>query len=389
MNNTVRSSLFAILALTVGVVAGYIAYPQFLDHSQTKFAEQRLSAVTARASEEHDMFVDLTNSHVRARRAFQNRYNSLSEDEVQESFATFFPVHHTQTRRSRDEDFERSDSAGDVYGMGAFIGALDPEASFKRAAVAGYLTVREFGPAQYPQFSSLYFINDGNLLTIFAPDREDNLMFYRDSAPADFNFSNAPMVAAVQPDQNPLGRTVCPPMTQVIYRPDEPVVTLGCHTPVRINGAHIGSIGTTMAVADYLGGAISVPEGSTTRALIITENGQVIAYESLIGGGDINPIQLRQIRSDYDLDRLSHLITRNGRNSGWIKLADEQSFVSYARMPTPGWYLIYRDSFEPLTRTCLLQSIGIGILIALVMFGLLATTTVRAKPTHNDRFELT
>lgn len=254
-HNRSRLAGACLAGAAVAVAVTALIIP-LLSHSQNEARSATLADYTAeRAEAQYGLFDSLIAAHQAGAAHFTRLHAAMDQARVDTLFERRFPEHPAGARRGVDQDFDGHIAANGAltFGMGAFLGGADHDAAARRVVAAAYETVRSFGPALRTQFDNFYF-NDHRRLVIFAPDRPDRLMFHRHEAPASFSFAGHDFVQMVQPAANPLGRTVCTALTDLLYVQDQRALTIGCHTPVRINGRHLGAFGTTLPVAGFFKG---------------------------------------------------------------------------------------------------------------------------------------
>lgn len=371
--------LFAIgIGLFAAIVTFSILMPLLLTDRDRLNGTHLIEYTHERSQAVYGLFSELTHNHNSARRQFERTYAALSDDQVETLFQTHFPEHASGNRRGRDEDYDGSVSADGTltYGMGSFLGLQPHDARARRAVVSAFLTVRSAGPAHREQFDNFYF-NDAHRLIMYGPEREDRLEFYRHTAPADLSFSEHPFVQIVSPAQNPLGQTVCTSLTDLIYARDQRALTIGCHTPVRVNGLHVGAFGTTLPVHDYLATLVNDPSGR--EALVISREGRIVAHRALFASDVITDQDVASVAAELELDELAQAITANGRASGMIDDPVGSGVSAFAKLEAPGWYLVIR---EPAAAPPI-GPVLLGTLIALLA-GLLAALQVWSMRTKDN-----
>lgn len=363
-----RLLLIAALSACLGLIAAWVAFPFLADDADQRQSRRMLADVTERAEARHELFDALISKHRSATDRFRRRFQGLEQAEADALFDAYFPEHESGARRSRPEDFDGVDRENGqrTFGMGAFIGEAEPDARTRRVMVAAYQTVRDTGPAFLDRFKTLYF-NDGRNLVIFAPEREDRLMFYREQAPADFRWDQHEMAQIVLPENNPMGRTVCTGLTDLVYTEDARVQSIGCHTPVRLNGMHLGAFGDTLDVHQILRDAVSdTPESMT--AVMITRSGDVVAHPALFGETIITDADVRRIAQERGLAALGRLVTDQGQRTGVIDARERGSLIAYARLDAPGWVLALESPAPGDGLWTRLKALAIGAVIAAIVF---------------------
>jgi hypothetical protein len=329
--------------LLVAILATVVLRP-FIENERTSAKRENLAAyVEERASGRNTFFEEARIVQETARDQFQRHYADLDQARIDAIFTDRFPVFDAGTRRSRDEDFDgrRTEDGHLVYGMGAFLGATQFTPTERREVVAAYLAITAVGPGVAGLFDSLYFNDDGDRLVIFAPNRDDRLEFYRRTAPDSFEFSNASFVEIAQPSANPNGQFACTALTDLLYRQDERMLTIGCHLPVRHVGRHVGAFGMTLDVRDYLFDAVVAPSGR--EAMVVSRDGAIVAHRALFQSDIITQDDVDAVLATLNLDRLVSAVTGNGQPHAVIDDPTQNGLAAFVKLEAPGWFLVIRE----------------------------------------------
>ena len=181
----------AIIAFSaaLSVFAGW----QIGDELEAFYIEQLDAHIETRADHERHLFDEAERYVTRSETLFLQRLSAMDDDKVEAEFDRFFPLREDGTRRSVDALFDGlSLGSGDaVRGLAAFMGdGADMDVDRKRQFLTAFHVVRSVGEAYQGRFDSLYFFNRDRQVVIFDPNRDDELMFYRHDAPADFAISD-------------------------------------------------------------------------------------------------------------------------------------------------------------------------------------------------------
>lgn len=324
--------------------------------------------VAERAAGRNTLFEEAQIVQQTAADQFRHYYADLDQETVDAIFYDRFPVYDEGTRRSREEDFEgrRSDSGHLIYGFGAFLGEIDHTARERRETVAAYLAITSVGPGVSGLYESLYFNDAGDRLIIFAPNRDDRLEFYRQTAPADFEFSDRMFVEIVQPANNPAGRFACTSLTDLMYRQEERQMTIGCHLPLRQVGRQIGAFGMTLDVKDYLSDAVFDPSGR--ESFVMDRDGNVVAHTALFHSDVITAEDVERVRDALRLDELANAITGNGQTQAVIEDPTTSGVAAFVKLGAPGWYLVVREPSMSSTLISWLQAGLFGLVGGILVF---------------------
>jgi signal transduction histidine kinase/ActR/RegA family two-component response regulator len=338
-----RKLLMVTLALSTGftIVAALVTF-QIVSNELTTEKLIHLSDYAAeRAYTENQLFEDAARLQNQASAALVRRMRALTQAEVDRSFEQAFPLQADGTRRSRPQDFEGSRSAtGEpVFGLGAFVARGEQiSADERRLLIAAWQVVGRFGEAQLGFNDNFYFYTPDDRLLIFAPSRPDRLIFYRETAPASFSFANDELVQVTLPGLNPERRTLCTGLRRLLYVQSGTALTTGCHTPVDIDGRHVGAFGTTL----QMGGRLlkSVAQGPTGGInMIVDAQGGLVAFPGSATPGTASPDVVARYEQQYSLSGVTRLVIADDQASGVVRSPNGKAYVAYGRISASNWYL--------------------------------------------------
>ncbi len=361
--------IFALVAGLVVAVLGTVFLQPFIESERVDGQREALETYVAeRATNRNTLFDEAEVVQATAENHFRQYYADLTQAEVDTIFYDRFPVFDDGSRRSRDEDFEgrRTPSGHLVYGFGAFLGDTEFSPRERRETVAAYLAVTSVGPGVEALYESLYFNDAGNRLIIFAPNRDDQLEFYRKTAPADFEFTDRMFVEIVQPANNPSGQFACTSLTDLMYRQDQRQLTIGCHLPVRQVGRQIGAFGMTLDVKDYLSDAVFDPSGR--EAFVVDRDGNIVAHAALFHSDVITAEDVAQVREELRLEEVSAAIVGNGQNQAVIDDPTRNGLAAFVKLGAPGWYLVVREESTGSALMSWLQAGLFGLVGGMLVF---------------------
>ncbi|WP_270374473.1 hypothetical protein [Marinicauda sp. Alg238-R41] len=351
----------AIGGLLVGGLVAIAIYDRVLDALTQDAREELELEIAQRAPSELTTFDQLVNVELRTVELFFRYFDTLPEETVNEVFESAFLEFGDGTRRSPPSYFDGhvSEDGTLTYGIGAFAGLrAGLDADQKRILTAAFLTVRQAGPALAGELDNLYFTDANDNLIMFGPDREDRLLFYRERAPADFSFQSLPIVEVVKPANNPMGSTACTGLDRIISQTDGTALTIGCLTPLRAAGRHLGSIGTTLDTTDYLYTAVTEP-----GAAIITRSGELIAHRDLLQDSAIDRSRADEVARRIEPEIMARTINGQGRPSGVVEHPGRNGQIGYIRLSAPGWYIVNYREYGPVK----LQAAGFALAIAMII----------------------
>jgi signal transduction histidine kinase/CheY-like chemotaxis protein len=339
-----RMVLIVTLVLSAGftTIASLVTFQIFRAALTTEKLSHLSDYAAERARAENQLFEDAARLQTQASAALSRRMRTLTQAEVDRSFEEAFPLQGDGTRRSRPEDFEGSRSAAGepVFGMGAFIARGEQvSADERRLLVAAWQVVGRFGEAQLGFNDNFYFHTPDDRLLMFAPARPDRLIFYRQTAPASFSFAGEDLVRVTLPSVNPERRTICTGLRRLLYIQSGAALTTGCHTPVDVDGRHVGAFGTTLQMGARL--LQSVREAPSDGVnLIVDTQGGLVAFPGSATPGTASPDVVERYEVQYGLSGLAQFVKADGRVSGVVRSPNGKAYVAYGRISAPDWYLL-------------------------------------------------
>lgn len=334
-----------LFGLVAALIISALAKPLLQTATPREQRENLASYVAGRADAQHAVFDAVSNAHQAAIDQFMRTRDALTPAQADALFDFHFPLHSTGIRRGRDADYEgyMADNGVLTYGMGSFLGGQPGDRDDRLDIVAGFLTVRSAGPALAGQFDNFHF-TDYQTIIIFAPERDDQLMYYRQDAPADLTFNDREFVRMVQPAANPDARIACTSLSDVLYERNQRALTIGCHTPLRLDGVHLGAFGTTLQVRDFLSETINDPTGR--EALVISDQGRVVAHPALFGERELTDQDVARTIERLNLDALVNAVTAADGRAGVMDDPSANGLAAFAELDAPGWRLVVREPYS-------------------------------------------
>ena len=331
--------LMSLIVTVLSTLGAFVVFQRELSNRQIAYLGDY---VRERSSNVERRFSNLTALHKAAGEELERRMNRLSDAEVDRLADRYFPVRPDGTRRSRDAWFDGMvDDGAYVYGMGAFI--ADPArmtASEKRAMVAAFELVANFGQAARKDYDNFYFFSPPQTrLVIFGPDRPDRLMFYRHEAPADLDISKEEMSSLTSPENDPQALTRCTNLQRLIQDEVGERLATACLTPAYVNGRYVGAFGSSIELTGFLANAVkkSLPGAKT---LLVTGKGELIAYPGFTVPGKASEAAVADYEERLHLKALVAAIGKQGKSSGVVTSPDGKLIVAYGRLAGPDWYMM-------------------------------------------------
>lgn len=255
-----------------------------------------------------------------------------------------------------------------LSGMAGFFPPPVPVGPRRDVILAAYGALRAMANGLPDEVESLYFFSPYNDLLIYAPDRSDDLKFYR-SAPADFDFQDSEFNLISLPEANPEARLRCTSLQNPAYDEEGRSWTTGCMTPLRRDGNHLGAWGVSIPLAQMTAGLRSPPEGAFT--VIVDANARLIHHsamtrqnqESLSANLDLMTAE------DPTLSAIGAFIATSPAD-GMIDLDRIEAQIAIERLSAPEWYVLTvmpRSSLSPRAWSISKRVILIDTLGALVL----------------------
>jgi signal transduction histidine kinase/ActR/RegA family two-component response regulator/cell division protein ZapA (FtsZ GTPase activity inhibitor) len=360
--------------------------------------------VRERTRTEQELFDNLRAKQTAATEALGRRLTVLrSGPEVDRQFNAWFPEKGDGTRRSRDSLYE-GEQTGDgdsIYGVGAFIGHADtltPED--RRVLTAATLVVGRVGESDLAKFENFFFLAPKDRLIVFAPLRQERLLYFRKTAPRTTDFDHADQAKYTLPQNDPGRRMRCTPLSPLLQDQTQRTLISGCVSPVYVDGQYVGAWGTTLMAGSYLSRMLrNTPAGATS--LIASDAGQLVAFPGFDAPDALNPKSVAALEETYGIAPLVARIHADGKASGVVESPDGNHLVAYGHLDGPGWLLLVAfpkavslaDSWPALLSNFagkfLIVAIGAAILFAMVRRLIIAPLRALGEPTGQGGATLT
>jgi PAS domain S-box-containing protein len=261
------------------------------------------------------------------------------------SFDRDFPLQADGSRRSSPRLFD-----GDVRPDGSVIkdfagfianGAAMPD-SRVRTLLASFDAIRSVSGGMAPDLTSLYFFSTDNDVIIHAPNRPDKLGFYRQTAPASFDFQDTNVSEIMKPANNPQRVMRCTDLEPAAFDVSGKTWTTGCMTPLDIGGRHIGSFGVSLLLNELLAENMPTapPEAVT---MIVARDGRLIydpVHTRQQDAGTARFLDLTKT-DDERLRAIWQFLQSRGQTTHFAGYVPGlTAYVTLNPVPTPGWQVI-------------------------------------------------
>lgn len=338
-------------------------------------------AAEARAFRESELFRHLELAH---RRSAQTLLRLLEEDGPEAiSFDDLFEDFGDGSYRSKDSLWDGTVVGGNTLIDGA--GAIIPNGSGlsedrKQLLTKAMLVAAQVGNAYYPEPLSYYFFTPQSELLIRAPDREDNLRFYRKEASNDFDLSNTELFRVTSQEENPDRNFRCTSLQPLVSDVFGNTWTTGCHFPVDIDGKQIGAFGSSIRLTKLLNTSVaSQLEGGDS--MIISNDGKLIMHSQLTQDGKVIEGMLDILSSsNEDVKEVYANIQANAGQGQWVSfLPDFDVYIAAAEIQYLGGYFVLsypHALIEEEAGAAALNMLYVG-LVALLIALLTLTTTMK------------
>ena len=322
-------------------------------------------------------------SHQRARERILDQLDEPAGASV--PFDRYFPAVGDGTRRSADSLWDGQDLAlGSVRGFGAFIANEEITPERKRTITAAFSALANFVDGLPANVSNIYFFSPDNDLIMFAPERDDQLLYYRQEAPADFDFQEEEFSVIVSPAVNPDGEMRCTSLSPILYDETERTWTTGCMTPVRTRAGQVGALGSSILLNEIFMDDNSVPMEGVTR-VVITRAGQLISHPDFTVQSSARTQDFLDLATtdDPQLGAIWNAVKNDGsaKASGYLRDAD--IYFEAQQLDQPEWIVVSFISGETIRSNAFAASrpILISGLLGTALFALFIVMFVRRSLT--------
>jgi signal transduction histidine kinase len=330
--------LIAISSIIATMLATAIGFYLSFKQGERSFTRSFQLYIAERGARENANFQNAEQAQTTAREALLRRLPLITDREAISTFDRLFPAYGDGTRRSAPALFDGTMINGQfVHGVGAFLGeAHKLTVDDKRLFVAAFQVVSTFGEALGPRIDSLHFYTPTNRVIVYAPQRPDKLTFYRQTAPADTNWSKLPIGLLLQDAQVRAGATRCTGLRRMIYDTTGQKYATGCATGVIVDGRMVGGFGVSQNLRSFIDGAIAdtTPHGWN---MIMTGQGEVIAHSDLAQPGEDIKSRSEALSHRLHLPVLAARIQALPSNTGVLDSPNGDFLVGFVRLGGPNW----------------------------------------------------
>lgn len=378
-HSSISTSTALMLSMMMSLIFAAASISVFYNSRATMLndALERLNndnSVTVERSE--NFFSRMIATHLRAEELFRIERNNIAKSKALQELNTLYPARDDGTRRSILALYEGYSSPfGFVRGM---FGYMKSHRGEEKAidVIAATHAMNRIGEGSSFDLETLYFFTPDEILLMFAPDRTDQLNFYRNDANAGLALKKNPYFKLVSKTVNPQRITRCTALQQEVSGNAQPVWTTGCITPVDIDGEHIGSFGTSIplnALLDY-----ELHENPNfSSVILISSTGQLILHPDYIMP-ESNRTQRYIDLSEAKDPKLRALweFVQSQRGQPFLGYSQSlESYISIKKIPTPGWYSVTIEeqgklhslALRSVWRLVLVASLSLVFLVVLII----------------------
>ncbi|WP_203291439.1 cache domain-containing protein [Maricaulis parjimensis] len=359
MHNWMVAAWHVVIAGLVATVVACVSYAVMDSALRTARAETLQSYIRVRADREQNLFDEARTYIEAAEQSFLRRLEQISPEQAEAEFNRFFPEFGDGTRRSVDALFDGTLLAsGDyVFGVGAFLADSETmTVEDQRRYLAAFHTVRAVGEAHLGTFSSLYYFTPDRRVLMFAPQREDRLMFYRREAPADFQLQADEDPRLFSLVTNPNSDMQCTRLSRFVYNDSGERSATACRMPMREGETLLGAFGTSIMMTDYLSGTLENPPNGGLN-MMFDRDGAVIARGTTTIPND---------HSHVSPDEIMGLLQDDPRPRGIVEAADRMHLIAFNRIAGPDWYFVSVVPLEDLEMKAQHQAFKLFIIAFIV-----------------------
>ncbi len=349
MDNTIKNPLgrqifigLGIIAIFIFMVAGWLAFTLSIDYVEGQVVDNEEKFMSARGENSREPFYAIENVHDEAAEYFQNVLLGLDDNQTDEIFSAFFDLKVDGTYRTESEHFSGKTIAGHRYfGISGFLAPGEMTPMRKRAAVAAIKTLAGVGASHTQNISSLSFISEFNDLIIFAPERNDKLGYYRDTAPADFNLWDKPWLQAALFQNNPKGEIRCTGPVQALWDSKGELVVAGCSSPFDTRLEGVSAVwNCTMELNRELATVVAVGENERYESFIIDDDAKLIASTKLGIAAKATTGILTQEADRLHIEQISQEMGNLTSRMGAYASLDGEHIIRFYRFGNPDWALV-------------------------------------------------
>ncbi len=359
-NRLVVALLIITSAATLAAAAGAIWIQYRYTHAL--YVSTMEAYIVERGQREALKYDRLIRAHNEAKEHFLQQYANLTPDRASKLFDLFFHDFGDGTFRTPDELYDGMavENIGIIQGFAAFVPTrlkpITPDR--KRILVASILSLSRVAPSYRDTLESLWFFSPEHDIIIFAPKRENKLLYYRKTAPPDLSFEDAPFAILARPINNPEGITRCSDLDTFQNSPKTTTLVSGCQTPIRHEGQHLGVWGTTLPMqASFTEAVLDVPvDGS--NVYFLTHKGMPLAHTSFIEADSLELGNIEALQSSNLYNSLMKTITEFDAEHGVLSSGSSKNDALYAyySLNTPQWFFVI-ELENSIIRAATLQSI--------------------------------
>lgn len=353
----------SVLIGSLFILAAFVTYKDAREESLSRSLARLDSYNREVVGQQEDRFRRLAAAHRHATELLLAELASGGDAERRRAFETMVPRKGDGTRRTHPALFDgtRTD-VGYVRGIGGFVGE-EPDDRRKALLAAAIRVVHAIGEGARPDLKNMSFFTPDNTLIMFAPDRPDRLLYYRRDAGPELDFRTSEFVTVTLPQHNPSRATRCTTLQPILYDRTGQTWTTGCHTPVDIDGVHVGAWGNSLLLDDILATS-RFEDYPGTSVVLVSGEGRLIRHPDFTRQGaaaterylDLNSTTEPHLRALWNMLRQ----LRNDHAIGYVP--EVGGYVVVRRIATAGWFAVTIQSAEYVNAPARRSLLRIGLI---------------------------
>ncbi|MBB35259.1 MAG: hypothetical protein CME88_14965 [Hirschia sp.] len=334
-----------LAALLAAFSIVWLQYTQYHD----RYSRTLETYIQERGKREASQFQQLEKAHAIAEGLFLATHEHLTDAEIAAGFDKFFDEAEDGSFRSRDGVYDGmlDRNLGWISGIGAMGSSSSPMTiDRKRTVYSALLAIARTAPSFQSEIESLWYFTPTNDIVIHAPNRPDNLEFYRKTAPSSFRVQDhATFLDNITWENNPDGVTLCTALSRLVYVQDGVALTAGCQTPSRLGTQQFGAWGTTMPMAGPFKRAVSETPMPEAELFLLGPKGELMAHPDLVEADNLTYDAIEEVIPKVRIDQLMTRIHAKDQQYGvisdrWFGLPGD--IYSFYEIETPGWFVIVK-----------------------------------------------
>ncbi len=293
-----------------------------------------------RSQREQAIFILAEDNHVLLKKALEERFEALRQDEPGPRFDSLFVQLPDGTIRSRPEGFDATKQPCLFVPQG---GGANTDA--RRWMLAAHDVLVQYGPAFHTRFANTYVSLPGGALILYWPERPT---WCRDAEPG-MPMSTFPFFTVSTPENNPRRQMA---WTAIFADPVADAWVVSGSTPLDVEGRHVATVSHDILIDELITRTLEdhLPGGYN---MIFRDDGELIAHPGLelrgaaesyniLNAGGQHVGTTARLRSEELRVHLRHIFERVKQSSPEqrvLEIPEHDEYAAMARLKGPGWTL--------------------------------------------------